>query len=61
MGRFAADANCHHRTQFPKDNGYLLPLKAAARKAGMIGLGVEVTIEILVTADGGFDIRNRAR
>lgn len=38
---------------FPKDGGYLLPLKVAARKAAAIGLGDEVTVEIRVVAKGG--------
>lgn len=36
---------------FPKDGGYLLPLKAAIRKTGAICLDDEVTVEIRVTAN----------
>ncbi|WP_395395588.1 DUF1905 domain-containing protein [Novosphingobium sp. BL-8A] len=40
---------------FPKGAGYLLPVKAAVRKAGRINLADSVTVEIQVTAKRGFD------
>jgi len=40
---------------FPRNDGYLLPLKVAVRKAGAIGLGDRVTVEIQVFGKGGFD------
>ncbi|WP_395334898.1 DUF1905 domain-containing protein [Novosphingobium sp. BL-8H] len=37
---------------FPRDDGYLLPLKLAVRKAGAIGLGDRVSVEIQVFGKG---------
>lgn len=33
---------------FPKDGGYLLPLKAAVRKPGQLSAGDEVAVELTV-------------
>ncbi|WP_442047729.1 DUF1905 domain-containing protein [Novosphingobium sp. YAF33] len=42
---------------FPKGNSYLLPVKAAVRKAGSINLADRVTVEIQITAKRDFDER----
>lgn len=36
---------------FPRDDGYLLPLKLAVRKTGKIGLGDSIAVEIRITAN----------
>jgi hypothetical protein len=40
---------------FPKGDSYLLPVKAAVRKAGSINLADRVTVEIQITAKRDFD------
>ena len=38
---------------FPRDGGYLLPLKLAVRAKGKIGLGDKAAVEIRVTVNDG--------
>ncbi|MFV3128145.1 DUF1905 domain-containing protein [Niveispirillum sp. KHB5.9] len=46
---------------FPKDGGYLLPLKVAVRKTAGVALGDAVTVDIQVAATGGFQDWHRGR
>jgi hypothetical protein len=43
---------------FPRDDGYLLPLKAAVRAKGRIGLGDRIAVEIRITANDRFATRS---
>ena len=42
------DAVAFETSLFPKDGGYLLPLKGAVRKAIGVGLGDEVSVAVTV-------------
>lgn len=46
---------------FPKDGGYLLPLKGTVRRTAGIVLGDAVTVDIQVAAKGGVEDWHRVR